>query len=327
MVHEPATDAATLHVSVLADEVLAWLAPRDAGLYLDATLGLGGHAERLLAASSPSGRVLGIDRDPRARELAAERLRPFGERVRIVAGDFGDAAELAEEVGVGPFDGVLADLGVSSLQLDDAERGFSFSQEGPLDMRMDPSLSETAGELVNQLDAASLAAILRGFGEERLAGPIARRIVARRAESPFTTTRELAELVRAAYRRAGIVSDIDPATRTFQALRIAVNRELESLDRLLGSLGRLLAPGGIACVLSFHSLEDRAVKHAFRDLARGCVCPPDLPVCACGRSAVARVLTPRPIRPRDAEIERNPRARSVRMRVLRWLGERSRGEA
>ncbi len=327
MVHEPATDAAAVHVSVLAEEVLAWLEPRDAGLYLDATLGLGGHAERLLAASSPSGRVLGIDRDPRARALAAERLRPFGERVRIVGGDFGDAVELADEVGLGPFDGVLADLGVSSLQLDDSTRGFSFSQEGPLDMRMDPSLSETAGELVNRLDAASLAAILRGFGEERLAGPIARRIVARRAEAPFTTTRELAELVRAAYRRAGIASEIDPATRTFQALRIAVNRELESLDRLLGSLGRLLAPGGIACVLSFHSLEDRAVKHAFRDLARGCICPPDLPVCACGRSAAARVLTPRPIRPSNVEIERNPRARSVRMRVLRWLGERARGEA
>ncbi len=327
MVHEPATDAATLHVPVLADEVLAWLAPRDAGLYLDATLGLGGHAERILAASSPGGRLLGIDRDPRARTLAGERLRRFGDRARIVAGDFGEAASLADAVGLGPFDGVLADLGVSSLQLDDSTRGFSFSQEGPLDMRMDPALPETAGELVNRLDAASLAAILRGFGEERLAGPIARRIVARREESPFTNTRELAELVRAAYRRAGVRSEIDPATRTFQALRIAVNGELESLDRLLASLARLLAPGGIACVLSFHSLEDRAVKHAFRDLARGCVCPPDLPVCACGRSASARVLTPRPIRPSEAEVAQNPRARSVRMRVLRWLGDATRGEA
>ncbi len=313
------------HEPVLADEVLTWLAPRDGALYLDATLGLGGHSERILAACAPGGRLVAIDRDPHARALASERLARFGERVVVLAGDFGDAAALTRAAGLGPFDGVLADLGVSSLQLDDSTRGFSFTREGPLDMRMDPALSDTAGALLNRLDTASITAILRGFGEERLARPIARRIVARREEEPFTNTAQLAELVRAAYRRAGIHGDIDPATRTFQALRMAVNRELESLERFLASFGDLLAPDGVACVISFHSLEDRAVKNAFRDHARGCVCPPDLPVCACGRQPLARVLTQRPVRPTDEETSRNPRARSARMRVLRWLGVRSEG--
>lgn len=313
------------HEPVLADEVLAWLAPRDGALYLDATLGLGGHSERILAASAPHGRLVGVDRDPHARALASERLARFGDRVVLLAGDFADALSLTRDAGFGRFDGVLADLGVSSLQLDDSTRGFSFTREGPLDMRMDPALSDSAGALLSRLDTASITAILRGFGEERLAGPIARRIVARREEAPLTTTTELAELTRAAYRRAGIKSEIDPATRTFQALRMAVNRELEALERFLGSLGELLAPGAVACVISFHSLEDRAVKTAFRDFARGCVCPPDFPVCACGREPLARVLTQRPVRPTDEETARNPRARSARLRVLRWLGARSEG--
>lgn len=313
------------HAPVLADEVLDWLAPRDGALYLDATLGLGGHSERILERSAPHGRLVAIDRDPHARALASERLARFGERIVLLAGDFGDAAALTRDAGLGPFDGVLADLGVSSLQLDDSTRGFSFTREGPLDMRMDPALPDTAGALLSRLDAASITAILRGFGEERLAGPIARRIVDRREETPFTTTAELAELARAAYRRAGIKSEIDPATRTFQALRMAVNHELESLERLLGSFGELLAPDAIACLISFHSLEDRAVKTAFRDYARGCVCPPDLPVCGCGREPLGQVLTQRPVRPSDEETSRNPRARSARMRVLRWLGARDGG--
>lgn len=320
MAESDPTDAARLHVSVLADEIVAFLEPRAGGRYLDATLGLGGHAERILAASSPSGRLFGVDRDPRALELARQRLASFGERVVLGRGDFGEAAVLARDRGLGPFDGLVADLGVSSLQLDDATRGFSFSREGPLDMRMDPELPETAGSLLNRLDEQELTAILRGNAEERLARPIAKRIVRRRAEAPLAGTLELAEIARAAYRRAGIRHDLDPATRTFQALRIAVNQELGSLEKLLASLAELLAPGGVACFVSFHSLEDRAVKTAFRELARGCVCPPDLPVCACGRSPLAKVLTPRPVQPSDEEVRRNPRARSARLRALRWNG-------
>ena len=315
MSREPQSDPVR-HVPVLPAEVLEILEPGPGRRILDVTVGLGGHAAALLEAGAT---VVGLDRDPAALARAADRLRPFGDRAILLAGDLGDAVAVT---GVhGPFDGLLADLGVSSLQLDDPTRGFSFAADGPLDMRMDPSSPLTAADLLNERSADELAGILRTYGEERLARPIARRIVNARRDEPLGRTSELAGLVSAAYRKAGVRTRTDPATRTFQALRIAVNHELDSLDRLLASVGDLVVPGGVACIVSFHSLEDRRVKKAFRELARGCVCPPDLPVCACGRSPRARDLTRRVVRPSPEEIERNPRARSARLRAIRWIGE------
>ncbi len=301
------------HIPVLLRESVDFLAAARGGLFVDATLGLGGHAEAILEASA-AARVVGIDRDPAARALAAARLARFGARVEIRAGDFRDLERVASDRA--PFAGVLADLGVSSLQLDSAARGFSFRGEGPLDMRMGPE-GRTARDLVNEESEAELEAILREYGEEPEARRVARAIVAARRERPIDTTRELAEVVRRAKRAPRGEERIDPATRAFQALRIAVNEELEAVDALLDQAVRLLETEGRLVVISYHSLEDRIVKNRFRDLARGEVDP--VTGRTLGETRVLEVLTRKPVRPADAEIDANPRSRSARLRAARRL--------
>jgi len=308
-----------LHRPVLVDETIERLRPRAGATFVDATLGSGGHAERLLEAVGPEGRLVGIDRDPVALQLAGERLRRFGAAFVPLRGDHAELAELLREAGVFAVDGILFDLGVSSMQLDDPERGFSFREDGPLDMRMDPDSAETAADLIARLPAAELRRLLERFGEERRAAAIARAVVRRREERPFTTTRQLAELVEGVLGPAARRYAIHPATRTFQALRIAVNGEVEGLERLVETAFSLLRRAGRLAVIAYHSLEDRAVKHTLRGLARRCVCPPDLPICGCGRENLARVITTRPVRPGEDEIAANPRSRSARLRVAERL--------
>jgi 16S rRNA (cytosine1402-N4)-methyltransferase len=303
------------HRPVLLREALEALRPQPGGVIVDVTLGAGGHAEALLEAIGPGGRLYGIDRDPHALRLAQHRLARFEDRFIAIHGNHLDLIELLRERGVNCVDGIVADLGISSLQLDDPDRGFALRLEGPLDMRMDPRQGPTAADLLATLPEGDLAEILFRFGEERRARAIARAIVRERAERPLRTTTALAELVaRVAGPRARRYR-IHPATRTFQALRIAVNREIEGLDRLVEDAAGLLRRGGRLVFISFHSLEDRAVKNALRALAERCVCPPDLPVCACGRERVIRILTSRPIRPTEEEVRGNPRARSARLRA------------
>lgn len=297
-----------VHVPVLLQQVLTYLAVRPGGLYVDGTVGGGGHAEAILTASSPDGRLLGLDRDPAALAVARQRLMPFGERSVLRHGSFADLATLAE--GFPRVDGVLLDLGLSSLQLADPERGFSFSRQGPLDMRFDPTAGgPTAADLVNALSVKELANLFYHFGEERRSRRIAEAIVAAR---PLYTTTELAQVVEEA---VGSWGPIHPATQTFQALRIAVNQELEALKQALPQAIALLSSGGRLVVISFHSLEDRIVKRFLQQEERDCICPPEVPVCICHHRAQVRVLTKRPIRPEPAEVEMNPRARSARLRA------------
>lgn len=282
------------HVPVLVDAVLAWLRPRPGGVYVDATVGTGGHAERILQACGPTGRLVGIDRDPEALHVAQRRLSRFAGRVQLVRGDFADLKALVLQAGVREADGVLFDLGVSGLQLGRPERGFSFHLEGPLDMRMDPDQPLTAADLVNRLSEGELAGLLRRYGEEPFARRIARSIVQRR---PLSTTTDLVAAVEAAVPRHRRPRRIHVATRTFQALRIATNRELESLESALAQVPEVLRPGGRVVVISFHSLEDRLVKRAFRSDPR--LVP----------------LLRKPVRPGPEEVHANPRARSARLRA------------
>lgn len=303
------------HTPVLAAEVIRHLACRPGGRYIDGTVGGGGHAVAILEASRPDGQLLGIDRDPQALRAAAERLAPYAERVTLVRGNFAQMEDLAMAAGWYEANGILLDLGVSSPQLDTPGRGFSYQHEAPLDMRMDPSIKQTAADLVNQASEAELTRILREYGEERWASRISRFIVAARRREPIVTTMQLVEIIKAAIPAGGRREGGHPARRTFQALRIAVNDELRSLERGLAAACRLLAPGGRLVVISFHSLEDRLVKRFFQERSRGCVCPPGLPVCACGRRAELRVLTRRAVVPAGPEVEANPRARSARLRA------------
>jgi 16S rRNA (cytosine1402-N4)-methyltransferase len=302
------------HVPVMVGEVAVWLRPRPGACLVDATLGLGGHAVALLAAA-PGTRLLGLDRDAAALALARERLRTAADRVVLRQARYSELGAILADVGWDGADGVLLDLGVSSLQLDDARRGFSFQREGPLDMRMDPSAALSAGEVVNAWPERELAHILAAYGEEPRARAVARTIVRAR---PLATTTDLARVVGRVLGRGR--PGIDPATRTFQAIRIAVNDELGELERFLADGYTVLRPGGRLAVLSYHSLEDRRVKYAFRRWAADCLCPPRVPRCVCGWSAKVRVLTRRPLRPSDAEVARNPRARSARLRVVERLG-------
>ena len=285
------------HVPVLRDEVLDWLQPRDGGLYVDGTLGLGGHTQAVLERSAPSGRVIGFEWDAEALARAQERLVPYRERLRIVHASYADLAGALEKLNVGPVDGLLVDLGVSSLQLDDRDRGFSFRADAPLDMRMDRRRPVTAAGLVARLSEEQLADLFYHYGEERQARRIARFLVEAREAEPVTTTGRLAEIVAAAVPRKFHPPRIHVATRVFQALRIAVNTELDNLVRLLETAPAVLAPGARIAVIAFHSLEDRIVKQAFA-----------------GNPAY-RVLTRRPIEPQPAETQKNPRARSAKLRV------------
>ncbi|HJQ73737.1 MAG TPA: 16S rRNA (cytosine(1402)-N(4))-methyltransferase RsmH [Gaiellaceae bacterium] len=302
------------HVPVMVGEAVEWLRPRPGVFLVDATVGLGGHAAALLAAA-PGARLLGVDRDPSALAVARERLAAAGDAVVLRQAHYADLPALLAELGEEGADAVLLDLGVSSLQLDDPGRGFSFQAEGPLDMRMGPGAAPSAHEVVNAWSEAELARVIAEYGEEPRARAVARAIVRAR---PLATTTELAGVIAAVLGRPR--PGLHPATRTFQAIRIAVNDELAGLERFLAEGWRLLRPGGRLAVLAYHSLEDRPVKTAFRRWAASCLCPPRAPACTCGWSAKVRILTRRPLRPSDAEVRRNPRARSARLRVVERLG-------
>jgi 16S rRNA (cytosine1402-N4)-methyltransferase len=302
------------HIPVVYDQVLWGLQVRAGGTYVDATVGAGGHAAGILRASAPDGRLLGLDADPEAVAFARQKLAMFGERVIVRHANFGDLRSVALSVGFVQARGILMDLGFSSRQMADAKRGFSFAEEGPLDMRMDPSQGLSAADLVNELPEEGLADILWRYGEERYSRRIARAIVAAR---PLTTTTQLADLVA---RTVGRHEKIHPATRTFQALRIAVNGELDALARALPQARDLLLPGGRLAVISFHSLEDRIVKRFYQQESRDCICPPETPVCTCQHQATLRVITRKPVRPDQAEVSRNPRSRSAKLRVAERLG-------
>jgi 16S rRNA (cytosine1402-N4)-methyltransferase len=307
------------HLSVLPAEVLALLDPAPGGIYLDGTVGGGGHARLILEASAPGGRLIGLDRDPSALRKAAEVLAPFGDRVVLRHRNFSEATGVLAELGISGLDGMLLDLGVSSHQLDEASRGFSFRGEAPLDMRMDPTCGQTAADVVNTAAAEELTRIFREYGEERFAGRISRRIVQVRQQQPLTTTRQLAELVRDVVPGGKVPARIHPATRVFQALRIQVNQELEHVSRGIAEAIDLLNPGGRLVVISFHSLEDRIVKRFFQEEAKGCICPPRLPTCVCNHRPRLEVLTRKGVRASDAEIEVNPRARSAVLRAVRRI--------
>ena len=311
----------TLHVAVLADEVVAMLAATRGGLHVDATVGGGGHAERILTATDPDGRLLGLDADEAAIATVRARLGPrFGARLRLRQANFRELGTVAPAEGFGAVDGCVFDLGLSSDQLASAERGFGFRTAGRLDMRFDAGRGVPAAELLATLDAAELTALLRRYGEEPFAGRIARAIVETRRVAPIETAAGLAALVaRVAPSRAPGRRRVHPATRVFQALRIAVNEELDALEAGLAAAVELLRPGGRLVVLSYHSLEDRIVKRFFQAERRGCTCPPEVPVCVCGRSPRLRLVTPKGIVPAPAEIAANPRARSARLRAAERL--------
>lgn len=303
------------HIPVLYAEVLAGLQVQPGGRYIDATLGAGRHAAGILEASAPDGQILGLDADPEAVAYARRRLEEFGPRAIFWAGNFRQLATVAQALDFAPVDGILMDLGLSSRQLEDAARGFSFTHEGPLDMRLDRGKGQTAADLVNTLPVEELAGLLWRYGEERHARRIARAIVAAR---PVTRTGELAALVA---RTVGRREKIHPATRTFQALRIAVNEELAALEEALPQARDLLRPGGRLAVIAFHSLEDRLVKRFFRRESTDCLCPPEVLVCSCGHQATLTEVTRKPVRPSDEEVARNPRSRSARLRVAERLPE------
>ncbi len=308
---------AETHIPVLVAAVLDGLAVRSGGRYVDATVGGGGHAAEILAASSPHGRLLGLDRDPDAVARARQRLAPYAGRCQIVHTSFERLAAVARSAGYFPADGVLFDLGLSSFQLADEARGFAFGRHGPLDMRFDPTEDgPTAADLLNTLPLSELAALLWRYGEERSARRIAEAIVAAR---PIYTTGELVAVIEQVAGRKW--KRIHPATRTFQALRIAVNDELLMIESALPQALEVLAPGGRLAVISFHSLEDRLVKRFMRRESRDCICPPELPVCQCHHHATLRVITRKPIRPSAEEVRMNPRARSARLRVAVRVGE------
>jgi 16S rRNA (cytosine1402-N4)-methyltransferase len=306
------------HRPVLLEETIRCLAPERGGLFVDCTVGLGGHSEAILN-SSQNTRVLGMDLDPAALAYTRQRLAPFGERFHAFQANFRDINAVLQQANERDPNGILVDLGVSSLQFDSPERGFSFRFDAPLDMRMDPTRGDTAADLLQQLPESEIARIIFEYGEERHSRRIARRIVECREQGkPITTTTELADLVRQAaggHKR----NQIHPATRTFQALRIAVNHELEGLGEFVESAVDLLIPDGRFAGISFHSLEDRILKRELKKLSGQCECPPRLPICGCGARKVVEVLTRRPVTPGLSEIDENPRARSAKLRACRKL--------
>jgi 16S rRNA (cytosine1402-N4)-methyltransferase len=302
------------HQPVLYQEVLAALQPKPVGRYLDGTVGLGGHAAGVLAASSPDGELLGLDVDPQALQLAGERLAEFGSRAKLRRGSYGELTDHLAAVGWHQVDGILLDLGASSLQFDKAERGFSFKHSGPLDMRFDPQGGLSAEQLVNEWPEEDLANVLYEYGDERQSRRIARAIVKAR---PLSTTAELAEVVSKAL--GGRKRGFHPATRSFQALRIAVNQELATIEAALPQAVAALKQGGRLAVISFHSLEDRAVKVFMRRESQDCMCPPEQLVCICGHKAAIKEITRKPVQPGERELEANPRARSARLRVAEKL--------
>lgn len=303
------------HISVLLDECIKYLNIKPDGVYVDGTLGLGGHSEAILEKLTAGGTLISIDRDDRALEFAGKRLARFGSQSVRVKGNFGDVADILDELGLPQVDGMMFDLGVSSPQLDNPERGFSYMHDAPLDMRMDERAPLTARDILNSWSEAELRSILWRYGEERYSGRIAAAIVARRAEKPLETTGELVDVIRSAMPAAALREKQHPAKRSFQAVRIAVNDELGSLSRMLETSVDRLKPGGRLLVISFHSLEDRMVKEMIRGREAGCTCPKDFPVCTCGFVKTLKSVTRKPVSPAREEMERNPRARSARLRI------------
>lgn len=300
----------TPHRSVLYQQIILALQPHSPGRYIDATVGAGGHAAGILEACSPAGELLGMDLDPQALDLATRRLLAYGSRARLVQASYTSLPTQMAALGWAHVDGIVIDLGVSSMQLDTPERGFSFMADGPLDMRFDPSQPFSADDLVNRSDERELADLIWRYGDEKQSRRIARAILQAR---PLKTTHQLAEVIARAV--GGKSGHIHPATRTFQALRIAVNQELQAVETILPLAVQALAPGGRLAVISFHSLEDRLVKQYFRHESRDCICPPEQPVCTCGHIASIREITRHPLEADADEISSNPRARSAKLRV------------
>ena len=304
-----------LHRPVLLHECIEALAIRPDGIYLDGTLGRGGHSEEIAKRLSDKGRLLCIDRDRQALEEAGRRLAPWADRITFLHGNFADLDALMDRAGVAAADGMLFDLGVSSPQLDDPERGFSYMHDAPLDMRMDRDDALTAWTVVNQWPREELRRVLSQYGEERYAGPIAAAIDKARQKAPIETTGQLVEVIRGALPAAALREKQHPAKRSFQGIRIAVNDELASVSRMLQAAIPRLNPGGRLAVISFHSLEDRIVKSELAAAAKGCTCPPEFPVCVCGKTPQVKLVTRKPILPGEDELEENPRARSAKLRV------------
>ena len=304
------TSLYTSHIPVMLEACMRLMDPQPGGQYADGTLGAGGHSEAILKASSPDGKLISFDLDPVAIAIARERLEPYGDRVRIIQDSYVNLGRYAEE---NSLDGFIVDLGVSSMQLDRQDRGFSFLQDGPLDMRFSPEQPLTAADLVNQLPEEELARILWLYGEERKSRQIAAMICAERERNKIVTTAQLRDVILSA---AGNSREkIHPATRSFQAIRIAVNGELDAVEAVLPAAVKALKPGGRLLVISFHSLEDRIVKNYFKTESKDCLCPPEQPVCTCGHKAVLRELTRHPVTADDEEIKLNPRARSAKLRA------------
>lgn len=303
------------HVSVLLDECIKYLDIKPDGIYVDGTLGLGGHSSEIAKRLGEGGRLIAIDRDLASIERATERLAPWADRVTIVHGNFRDVAAILDEQGVPAVDGMLFDLGVSSPQLDDGQRGFSYMQDAPLDMRMDPSDNVDAWFIVNRWPEEKIARILHDYGDERYAKRIAAAIVARRQDKEIETTLELVDVIKSAMPAAALREKQHPAKRSFQAIRIAVNDELSAVSQMMETAPDRLKPGGRLCVISFHSLEDRIIKNAIHERENGCTCPREAPVCTCGFVQTLRSVTRKPVTPTDEELVLNPRSRSAKLRV------------
>lgn len=301
------------HIPVMAQEVIEYIVKPKVGLYLDCTVGLGGHASMILE-SSPCSRLIGIDIDPQAIKLAEENLKPYKDRIILFNGNFADLDYIIDQLAIDEnFDGIVMDLGVSSVQLDSPERGFSFKTDGPLDMRMDQTKGEPVSYDLEKLSIKELETIIRRFGEERFAKRIATNIINTNKVSPIKTTTQLAEIIEKS--KPMYSENIHPATRTFQALRIYKNQELSNLSVGLEKAISLLRPGGRISVISFHSLEDRIVKHTFQKYERGCECPPEFPKCVCGKKSSLKIITKHPLTPKGEEVSANPRSRSAKLRV------------
>ena len=306
------------HVSVLLEECVTGLNIRPEGIYVDGTLGGAGHSSRI-AEKLTTGRLIGIDRDPVALKAAGERLAPFGDRVRLVHSNFCELDKALDDLGITGVDGILLDLGVSSPQLDDGQRGFSYMVDAPLDMRMNGQDSLDAKQIVNHWSYEELKRILYDYGEERFAPRIAAAICKRREEKEIETTLELVDIIRSAMPASALREKQHPAKRSFQAIRIAVNDELGSVERVMQKAIPCLNPGGRLAVITFHSLEDRIVKQAMAEAAKGCTCPPEFPVCVCGKKPRVKLITRKPIVSSEEELERNPRARSAKLRICEKL--------
>ncbi len=310
------------HTSVLLEETIEGLGIKPEGIYVDGTLGGAGHSYQIAERLGAGGRLIGIDQDEAAILAAKERLLSFGDKVRIVRSNFRDTKEVLSQLGIGKIDGMLLDLGVSSYQLDTEERGFSYRFDTPLDMRMDQRQRLSAREIVNTYEERELFRIIRDYGEDKFAKNIAKHIVLARQKKSIETTGELNEIIKAAIPAKMRAEGGHPSKRTFQAIRIECNHELEVLKESLEGLIELLNPGGRLCIITFHSLEDRIVKTAFKQAADPCICPPEFPVCVCGRVSQGKIITKKPILPKEEELLENPRAKSAKLRIFQKAGEK-----